>query len=350
MKSTSDIYRYDGRLLLESGAYLDYPEIKYSTFGERSEKGDNTIWILHALTANDNPVDWWPGVVGPGCVIDTSRYHVVCASALGGHYGSTHPLSLNPATGEPYYDSFPVLTNRDIVHGFDLLRQHLQIDQVQCLIGSSLGGQQAQEWLIEQPGVFHSALLIATNAVHSPWGIAFNESQRMAIRADQTYGEARPDAGAAGLAAARSIALLSYRTSTGYNTTQRDDSGHLTDFRASSYQRYQGKKLTRRYDAYSYYRLTQAMDSHDVGRGRGSVERALAEITTRVTVVGIDSDILFPLEEQWRLHEGIVASTMYEISSDFGHDGFLVEADQMRPIIDQVLAVSLSPLSVKEGV
>jgi homoserine O-acetyltransferase len=337
MTKRSTIYNHIGNLELEVGGYLVDPTIKYTTYGSRAPDDSNVVWVLHALTANDDPMEWWPDIVGPGCPIDTDRYYVICASMLGGHYGSTNPLSIDPVTGHPYFDTFPILTNRDIVAGFDLLRRHLGIQQIHCIIGSSLGGQQAVEWLVQYPQLVERAVLIATNAVHSPWGIAFNESQRMAIEADQTYGDDRADAGETGLAAARSIALLSYRTAEGYNQTQSSTDDGLGDQRASSYQRYQGAKLVRRYNAYSYYRLTQAMDSHHVGRARGGVEQALGQIKAETSVVGITSDIIFPIAEQYRLCEHIPNSTMYEIQSALGHDGFLVEREQMSSILRRTL-------------
>lgn len=337
MSRQSAVYKHDGYLELEQGGSLIDPVIKYSTYGSRAPDDSNIVWVLHALTANDDPVEWWPGIVGPGCPIDTDQHYVICASMLGGHYGSTNPLSTDPVTGHPYYDTFPILSNRDIVAGFDLLRRHLGIEKIHCMIGSSLGGQQAMEWLIQEPSLAKRAVLIATNAIHSPWGVAFNESQRMAIEADHTFGLPRQDAGRQGLAAARSIALLSYRTAAGYNTTQPNNGDGLQIHNVSTYQRYQGDKLVKRYSAYAYYRLTQAMDSHHVGRGRESIGSALSQIQSDTHIVGIESDILFPIEEQELLHKHIKKSSLHTIQSALGHDGFLVERDQMAKILQGAL-------------
>jgi len=181
----------------------------------------------------------------------------------------TSPLDINPSTGQKYYHSFPTLTNRDIVKSFIALKNHLGFSTINTLIGASLGGQQAVEWAISEPNCISNLILIATNAKHSPYGIAFNESQRLAIEADQSWKENKDNAGQFGLIAARSVALLSYRTSSGYDSTQQDLSEKLDNFNASSYQRYQGNKLVKRFNAFSYWLLSKAMDSHNVGRNRG---------------------------------------------------------------------------------
>lgn len=200
-----------------------------------------------------------------------------------------------------------------------------------------MGGQQALEWTVMSPNAFEYCLLIATNAKHSPWGIAFNESQRLAIEADQTWLEDRPDAGLKGLLAARSIALLSYRSSQGYNKTQVDDEDKLDGFRVNSYQRYQGQKLVNRFDAFSYWTLSKAMDSHNIGRNRGGIESALSSIKAKTTILGIETDILFPLEEQQFLYRFIPNARLDVIHSDLGHDGFLTESTKVTQVIKGVM-------------
>ena len=341
MNRKEGIFHYNERFELESGETLNHFHLKYTTYGTLNADQSNVIWIIHALTANSDPVEWWPGVVGPDCAIDTNRYFVICASCLGSQYGSTNPLSIDHEKDSPYYHSFPLLTNRDIIRSFDLLRRDLNINKVHTIIGASLGGQQVLEWLIQEPSLFEKSILLATNAKHSPWGIAFNESQRLSIEGDPTWKEDGPEAGLNGMAIARSIALLSYRTSKAYQVSQKEEGdSKLNDFKASSYQRYQGEKLRRRYNAYSYYRLTQAMDSHNVGRGRGGVAKALSYIKAKVHVIGVSSDLLFPFEEQAFLSRNIKASALHRIESDFGHDGFLTEVGQLNQIIRQVLPES----------
>jgi homoserine O-acetyltransferase len=196
---------------------------------------------------------------------------------------------------------------------------------------------------VSQPEVFAHLVVIATSARHSAWGIAFNEAQRLAIEADATYHENRPSGGDAGLAAARAVALLSYRGYDAYGATQTDlDDNRLRDFRASSYQRYQGNKLVARFDAYSYVALTRAMDSHHLGRGRGGVAAALASIRARTLVLGITSDVLFPLAEQHLLAQGIPGAVYSELDSSYGHDGFLLETIKITQALEAFYAAELA--------
>lgn len=324
-------------IVLESGRELHDVRIAYHTFGELNDKKDNVIWIIHALTANSNPMDWWPGMVGPTAVINPKEYFIVCANVLGSPYGSTCPTDTNPLTGQVYYHDFPQLTIRDLIKPYEGLAEHLGVERIKMLIGASMGGQQAMEWAIKHPQRIEKLALLATNAFHSPWGIAFNESQRMAIEADQSWGKNYPEAGAKGLMAARSIALLSYRTVSGYNYTQQEAESKTDHYKASSYQRYQGEKLAKRFNAYSYYIFTKSMDSHDVGRGRPGRDAALKRIKAVTTIIGIESDILFPIFEQEYLHQHINQSKFFRIESKFGHDGFLVENDQVGKIIHAAL-------------
>ena len=326
------------RIDLELGGYLPEVTIAYHTFGQLNEHKSNVIWVCHALTGSSNVLEWWDGLFGKGKLFDPRKYFIICANVISSHYGSTSPLSINPETEKPYYDTFPIVTTRDMVDMHERLRLHLGIKKIYLGAGGSLGGHQLLEWLIRVPDVFENAFLAATNHKHSPWGIAFNESQRMAIEADPTYGEARPDAGGQGLKAARSIALLSYRNPATYNNTQNDLTHDKVDeFKAASYQRYQGNKLFQRFNAYSYWRLTKAMDSFNVGRGKPSIEAALATITARCLVMGIDSDILFPPREQVVLASMIPNAQYVTIHSGYGHDGFLLEYPQMIAHIKRFL-------------
>ena len=278
---------------LERGGELPALRIAYHTYGEPNAARDNVVWVCHALTANSDVADWWPHTVEEGRFLDPSRWFVVCANILGSHYGTTGPLHENPATGRPWYGDFPRLTIRDMVAAHRLLASALGIGRIAALVGSSVGGFQAVEWAVEEPARFDRLVLIATAAKASPWTIAVDETQRMAIEADATFGQPRDDAGMKGLAAARAIGLLTYRGSSGYNLTQQDREEWPDEHRASTYQQYQGEKLCRRYNAYSYYTILDAFDTHDVGRGRGGVAAALARIEARTLVVGITTDIIF---------------------------------------------------------
>lgn len=326
---------------LESGEALPGFRLAYTTQGTRNTEGSNVVWICHALTGNADPVDWWSGMVGPGKFYDPEHYFIICANIIGSCYGSTGPLSVNPATGTPFYHDFPAITIRDMVGALDLLRQELGIEQIHSCVGGSVGGQQAVEWAIIQPNLIRNLILIASNAVFSPWGIAFNESQRMAIEADPTWVERRDDAGVAGMKAARAMALISYRNYDTYGFTQAlDNNEQLDGYKAASYQRYQGEKLAARFNAFTYWTLTKVMDSHNVGRNRGSILNALNQIKARTLVVGIRSDILFPPSEQQFLARHIPDAVYEEIDSLYGHDGFLIEAKPLTQIIRKWLGES----------
>lgn len=320
---------------LECGQSLPEVTIAYHTYGTLSPQKDNIIWVCHALTANSDVADWWPNTVEQGKFLDPERYFIICANILGSHYGTTGPLSINPETGTPYYGTFPLITVRDMVNGHMLLADHLGIKRVKMLIGSSIGGFQCVEWAVVNPDFAEKLVLIATSVRSKPWAIAFNESQRLAIEADPTYGEEHPSAGEKGLKAARSIALLSYRGQPAYDKTQDDaEAGSkLENYRASGYQRYQGEKLCKRFNVYSYYRFTQAVDSHNIGRGRGKIEDVLKGIKSQCAVIAITSDIIYPLSEHTVMYENIPRSKFHVIDSDFGHDGFLIEHQKLNHII-----------------
>lgn len=321
--------------LLESGETLPEINIAYHTFGKLNEKKDNVIWVCHALTANSDVRDWWPHTVETGYFLDPDKWFVVCANILGSCYGSTGPTSINPATSEPYFDEFPKLTIRDMVKAHILLAEELGIGHIHILVGCSVGGFQAIEWATMQPDRFDKFVFLATSPKASPWSIALDETQRMAILSDKTYGEKRLDAGRNGLAAARAIGLLSYRGPWGYNQTQQDpESDEIpATHRACTYQRYQGEKLCRRFDAYSYMAILDAFDTHDIGRGRGGVTEALSNIKAPAIVIGITTDIIFTPEEMKELTRMLPNAEYFELQSEFGHDGFLVEYDKLNQIL-----------------
>ncbi len=322
---------------LESGEELYNPVLAYQTWGKLNEDQSNVVWVCHALTGNHRVHEWWGGLFGEGKFFDPKEWFIVAVNVPGSCYGSTGPLSFS-TENQRYYRNFPVLTIRDMVQGLEAVREELDIQQIQVLIGASVGGQQALEWAYQQPERFKSIIPIATNAFHSPFGVAFNESQRLAIEADSTFFQDEFDGGRKGLIAARSIGMLSYRTYEGYRLTQSEnDNSKSDDFKASSYQRYQGEKLANRFNAYSYWYLSKAMDSHNLGRGRGTQEECLAQITIPALVIGIDSDLLFPLREQEFLANHLPNAELGILSSDFGHDGFLVEFEALEACIAQFM-------------
>ncbi len=324
------IYTHKHSVTLESGAVLPEVRIQYSTTGERNENDDNIIWVCHALTANSDVESWWPGLMGFDCLYNENEHFIICANILSSCYGSTGPTETNPETSKPYFLSFPVVTIRDMVMIHDILRAHLAINSIHTLIGGSLGGQQAMEWAITKPALFKYLILLSTNAFHSPWGIAFNESQRMAIDMDPTWKNASLDAGREGLKTARAIAMLSYRSYETYVQTQsEEDSSKVDDYRAITYQHYQGDKLVKRFNCHSYWYLSKAMDSHHVGRNRKSVIDAFAAIAAKTLVIGISTDVLFPVCEQEFIAKHINGASYICIDSLYGHDGFLTETEKI---------------------
>ena len=334
-----DFFHYPHPIALESGGTLPELTIAYTTYGLLNAEKSNVVWVCHALTANSDAADWWKGVVGPNHVIDPEKYFIVCANILGSCYGSTGPLSINPATGQPYYHSFPIITIRDMVQAHILLRQHLGIQKIFLLMGGSMGGYQAMEWCVLEKEVIENLFLLATSPTESAWGIATHTAQRMAIEADGTWQNPSPNAGAKGLKAARAIGMLTYRNYGIMVQQQTDaDTEKLDHYKASAYIQYQGDKLVHRFNAYSYWLLTKSMDSHHLARGRGGqLISVLQSIHQRTLIVGISSDILCPLIEQQFLATHIPHARLIAIDSNYGHDGFMVESN----LISQHLAVWL---------
>ncbi|MGL4363856.1 MAG: homoserine O-acetyltransferase MetX [Bacteroidales bacterium] len=333
------IYHHAQAIKLESGIILPNVDIGYHTYGRLNAQKDNVIWICHAFSANSDVLDWWPNMVGDGLVFDTRKHFIICANVLGSCYGTTGALSFDAAKKEPYYRDFPQITIRDMVNVHQRLCDYLGIHRIKTLVGGSIGGFQALEWAIISPENIQNLIFAAASVKTSPWVIANNEAQRMAIEADASFWSNQPKGGEAGLRAARAMALLSYRNYDTYNATQKEgtEEDKTHDFRASSYQRYQGKKLSNRFNAYSYYHLTQAIDSFNIGRGRGGVENALRSVQARTLSIGISSDKLFRPEEQRYLSQHIAQSQYAEVESPFGHDGFLIEQTKIAAIISEFL-------------
>ena len=327
------LFKFEAPFHLESGEWLPELELAYTTYGELNADKSNVVWVCHAFTGNANPSDWWSGLIGEKRLFNPKHYFVICVNVLGSHYGSTNALSVNPLSGQQYFHDFPFVSIRDVVNSLILLRKNLEIDSIAYLLGGSLGGQQVLVWSVLEPEVIQKQILFSTNALHSPWGIAFNESQRMAISNDPTWESSTPDAGMEGMKVARAIALLSYRNYETYNRTQSRDAGQVDFFRANTYQNYQGEKLLKRFNAYSYWTLSKMFDSHDVGRGRGGIQKALEHVLAKTLVIGITSDILFPPIEQEKIAQFIPNAKYVEIDSTYGHDGFLIEFEAMTNAI-----------------
>jgi homoserine O-acetyltransferase/O-succinyltransferase len=337
-----EIFHYNSPFTLESGDILQGYHLAYNTFGTLNKNKDNAVWVFHALTANSDATEWWPGLVGEGKLFDPSEYFIICVNMPGSCYGSIGPLEINPATSQPYYHSFPLFTVRDMIRAYMPLKEFLGIEKIHIGIGGSMGGQQLLEWAIEEPELFRFIFPVATNAQHSPWAIAFNASQRFCIEADPRWKLNEAEAGLEGMKTARSVALLSYRSYATYKLGQAEATNEKIDqFNSESYQRYQGEKLAKRFNAFSYYALSRSMDSHNVGRGRGSVIEALHRIKAQTLSIGIKSDLLFPIEEQEYLAAHIEGAKFRQIDSFYGHDGFLLEFEQIQQHITEFIKKDL---------
>ncbi len=332
------IYKSYKPFALECGQTLAELQIAYHIYGNLNEERNNVIWIAHALTANSDAADWWSGLVGEGKLLDPKKYFIVCANMLGSSYGATNANSIDPKTKERYGKNWPIITVRDMVASHDILCKYLNINSIYLGIGGSMGGQQILEWSISNPDLFENTCLLASAARAYPWSIAINESQRMALHADQTLYLDTKNAGHAGMQAARSMALISYRNYVTYNKSQQDLTDEIGNYRVTSYQQYQGLKLSRRFLALSYLSILHSMDSHNVGRNRGGIQNALGLVRCKTLVIGIESDNLYPINEQVELANYIPNSTLKIIESPYGHDGFLIENEQIQTVISRFLS------------
>lgn len=340
-----------GPLRTESGDEIPAVRLAYETWGTLNEARDNAILILHALTGDSHvrgPAEpghptsgWWDDIVGPGGPIDTDRWFVVAPNMLGGCQGSTGPASIAP-DGYEWAARFPYLTVRDQVAAQARLTDALGIETWAAVIGGSMGGMHALEWAVALPERVARLAVLSAPPVNTADQIALNSVQLGAIRLDprfaggQYYDAGDGDGPHRGLALARRMALLNYRSPTELNQRfQRSwqsgvsPLGHGGRFAVESYLDFHGNKFTRRFDANSYLILVEAMNSHDVGRDRGGVEEALQRVEARTLVLGIDSDRLFPVDGQHRIARSIRHTIDGDhavvLASDFGHDGFLIE-------------------------
>lgn len=338
-----------GDVTLESGAVLPDVRLAYESWGEW--RGDNAVLVLHALTGDSHVVGpagpghpspgWWDTLVGPGLPVDTDRFHVVCANILGGCQGSTGPASTAP-DGRPWGSRFPDLTVRDQVTAETLLADALGIDRWHTVVGGSAGGMRGLEWAVGHPDRVERLFLLATSAQASAEQLALSSIQQAAITSDPHFhdGDYHQQARGpvAGLDLARRVAHVAYRSEPELQQRfgrEREPDGR---FSVASYLEHHGVKLARRFDAGSYLTLTRAMDSHDVGRDRGGVADALSRVTARAVVAGIDSDRLYPLRQQQELADHLPgADGLDVVHSLHGHDGFLVEQDQVGALARRLL-------------
>ncbi|MDX2062912.1 MAG: homoserine O-acetyltransferase [Bacteroidia bacterium] len=322
-------YTFEAPFALALGGSVAGLRLRYSVWGTPRADGSNVVWVCHALTGSHRVDTWWPGLVGPGKYFDPAHWCIVCANVPGSCYGSTGPLSVPPGRLSPYFHQFPRWTSRDVARALEQLARALGFGPLHTVIGGSMGGQHALEWLLVAPGRFAHAALLCSNAVSSGWGRAFDATQRRAIEADPTWPGRHPKAGTVGMQLARQVAMLSYRTFEIYGERASSVSA------AEGYQQHQGRRLAQRFNAYSYWYLSHLLSHHDVGEGRGGVAAALAQVQAQTLVVGIGQDVLFPVAEQKRMARHIPGARYAELASDYGHDGFLIETDALATVLQQ---------------
>lgn len=324
--------------ITESGFRFDQPEIAYKTWGTLNARRDNVVVICHALTGHAAADEWFAGIFGPGRLCDENEKFIICINVPGSSYGSIGPWSVNPKTDRYFKADFPNITIRDMVRFQMLLLDQLDIRGIETVIGGSLGGMQALEFSI-MDGRVKSAILMAMGKAHTPWAIGISEAQRAAIYADNKWKDGyynREEPPVNGLAAARMMAMITYRTPENYQRKfERNLQNEKGQYQVESYLNYQGKKLTSRFDALSYVILTKAMDTHDITRDRSTPPTVLAGVSTPVLVVGVTSDLLYPLSEQQELSALLPNSTLEIIDSEYGHDAFLIEFKQINNAIKQ---------------
>ena len=346
----------DQGFVLESGAVLTSVTVAYETWGQLDRHGANAILVLHALSGDSHvtgPVGpghvspgWWDALVGPGAPIDTDRYFVVCPNVLGGCQGTTGPSSPH-VDDAPYGSRFPVITIRDQVAVEVALADALGIEPWAAVIGGSMGAMRALEWSVGYPERVERAVVLAASAAASAEQIALCSLQIRAIKSDPDFANgdyyATGKSPSTGLSIARGLGQLSYRTEHEFDVrfareTQEGSPLHGGRYAIESYLEYQGEKLVRRFDANTYVALSDAMNHHDVGRGRGGVAAALASVRARVTVAGIASDRLYPLAQQLEIAKLLPGDEeVHVIHSEFGHDGFLLETDAVGDVVRQSL-------------
>ena len=374
-KPRSELVRFPENAPLKLACGLDLKpfQVAYQTYGTLNAQKSNAVLICHALTAdqhiaNVHPVTrkpgWWENMVGPGRLIDTDRFFVICSNVLGGCLGTTGPASRNEATNEPYGLSFPVVTIRDMVRAQAALLDHLGIDQLLCVAGGSMGGMQVLQWAVTYPERIFSALPIASAARHSAQNIAFHEVGRQAVMADPDWRNGKylseGTSPRRGLAVARMAAHITYLSDAalhrkfGRRLQDRElpTFGFDADFQVENYLRYQGSSFVERFDANSYLYITRAMDYFDLAGEHGDVlANAFRNLKARVCMVSFTSDWLFPTEEARDVVHALNAAgapvSFAEIETDKGHDAFLLDEPELFAIVRGFLDSAAKKRGVK---
>lgn len=308
------------QLGLESGAQIHDLNLCYHILN--SDGKGKTIWIFHALTASSNPMEWWNDLVENANWIDLENDRIICANLLGSCYGTTWYRVLD-RDGQKL--ELPLISVRDNIKAFDLLRQELDIYKVDIALGGSLGGSQLLEWNIYSKDLFERSIFLACSPHESTWGKAAHFAQRRAIESDEAFKRGDYLNVKEGLKVARTIGMLTYRSRECFDHFQSDEQSRMEDFKVESYLKYQEEKFLERFNAKAYYILSKTLDTHDLSRDRFSLSDALLKINSKSLVIGISSDMLCPIEDQRVLAQGIPNASLKEIESIYGHDGFLVE-------------------------
>jgi homoserine O-acetyltransferase len=358
-----------GPLRLDGGVLLSPVDIAYETYGALNADASNAILICHALTgdqhvAAEHPATgkagWWTRMVGPGKPVDTDRYFVICANVLGSCMGSSGPATTNPATGQPWGMTFPVITIRDMVRAQAMLLDHLGIARLQAVVGGSMGGMQALSWPATFPERVGAAVVIASTARHSAQNIAFHEVGRQAIMADPKwqggdyYGPNDPPS--AGLAVARMAAHITYLSEAGLTEKfgrrlqgrEQKSFGFDADFQVESYLRHQGISFVDRFDANSYLYITRAMDYFDLAEEHGgTLASAFRTTAARFCLVSFDTDWLYPTADSRGIVHALNAAgapvSFVELKSPFGHDAFLLESPELDRVVGGFLRAGARP-------
>lgn len=320
----------------ENGAVLNQVPVGYERWGRLNEAADNVVIVGHSLTSTPDARSWWSGCIGPGKALDTDQFFVLCANVIGSPYGTLSPISINPETGKAYGNTLPQASIRDTVRLHRALLDHMGVRKIAFVIGGSMGGMQALEWAYYGTDYVRGIVPIAVGGCHSPWCVAWSEAQRQAIYADShwkngTYDPQSPPRD--GLAAARMMAMVSYRSLASFNSRFGRERNRTGAFNVESWLHHHGDKIVNRFDPACYAYLTRSMDTHDVSRGRGDYVDALASIDQPTLAVGIRSDILYLLEELEELFRHIPRAELAVMEGPHGHDTFLIEQDELNSIV-----------------
>lgn len=361
---TATLFSTEHPMKFRGGAVMEQVEVAYETYGQLNADRSNAIFLCHALTgdahaagrhdAKDAKAGWWDGFIGPGKTLDTNRYYVICANVLGSCQGTTGPGSVNPATGERFGLDFPFLTVADIVTVHSELVRHLGVEQLQAIIGGSLGGMQVLRWAVQVPDQMRACVVLASAPKLAAQGIAFNAVGRRAIYADPGFLEGRyydEEGPRYGLALARMVAHITYLSEDsielkfGRRLQDSDrfayDMKKQTEFQIESYLHYQGKRFVQRFDANSYLYLTRAMDYFDLSDGYDDLVSAVSVSKAKFLVASYDTDWLFPTSQSRELVSALLQAgkhvSFLELPCPFGHDSFLIDLDPLNELVTPFL-------------